>query len=378
MDLLKLKDKYLNALFFKSKNDYTNGFNEVKLCRLINISVEESTNLRNYLTQKGLLEEQRYDNDESIILTADGLDYCLENRANKIVKVIQFTHSKYVAPTGRTASDFVYYYNIIDDNSVDGPKTITVSISWILITSWGYELNDLEKILLQIAKDKISKKLKEGTLNDFEEVMLLSNNSPTVSPYEPKNLPEANEAEYEVEMGKMPLNQEVIENKLAASIIELRDIINAIFYNQNKQKLLLLNEERNLLDFFKPALNEEEYSNRVASLGQISRHINVEILRKLTSETDKNVKSVQLLEKFLTQIGGSNNNICDTLKYLGRIRQGYPIHTDIAGVIEGLKQFNLKYPIEDYENTWQVLLNSYLNALKDLYKIFSEKYLTEQ
>lgn len=376
MDILKLKDKYLNTIYLKSKNDYVSGVKESTICKLLGVPIEDTTNLKNYLRDKGLLKNIRYKQDDDIILSTEGLDYCIHRRENKIYKTIKFTGSRPLPPTGRSTFDFRYNYKIIDENdAISNPMTIIVSISFILCSMWGYETNDLEKILLQIAKDKIIEKLKEGTLNDFEQIMLLSNNSPAESPYQPQYLIDASEAEYEVEIGEKPLNTQVVENKLAASIIETRDIINAIFYQKHHQKLLLLDEERNLLDFFKPATSEEEFSHRIASLGQISRHLNIEILRKITGETDSKIKSIQLLEKLLNKLEVQEKGITNTLKFLGRIRQGYPMHTDIAGVIEGLKFFNIKYPIENYEQTWQILLTNYLQILQSLFKAFEEKYL---
>lgn len=377
MDTLELKDKYLDALFFKSKEDYINGFDEEKLCKLLNVGVEQTKNLKNYFTESGFLKKRQTKSDTNIILSSQGFDYCLKNREGKRFKVIKFISGQYLGPTGRTTTDFAYYYTIIDENGVSNQKIIKVCISWILNAAWGnYSITDLSRILLQIAKDKIIEKLKEGTLNDFEEIVLLTSNTSNSSPYLPTNLVDANEAEYEVEVGSQSIGIQVTENKLAASIIEIRDIINAIFYDKHKQKLLLLNEERNLLDFFKSATTEEEFSHRIASLGQVSRNLNIEILRKVTCETDSNIKSIQLLSKLLVQLNIEDKNITDTLKYFGRIRQGYPIHTDIAGVIEGLTFFKIDYPIENYEETWQLLLTNYLKILKQLYKIFAEKYLS--
>jgi len=76
-------------------------------------------------------------------------------------------------------------------------------------------------------------------------------------------------------------------------------------------------------------------------------------------------------------MGIIDKNITDTLKYFGRIRQGYPMHTDIAGIRDGLAFFNVNYPIENYEETWQLLLTSYLSILKDLYRIFADNYLAK-
>ena len=167
----------------------------------------------------------------------------------------------------------------------------------------------------------------------------------------------------------------VNENKLTASIITARDNINDIFYKKHKTKLLLLNEERNLLDFFQNANTVEEFSHRVASLGQVSQHLNIEILRSITKETNKEIKSIQLLDKFLTSLGKQSKEISETLKNLNRVRQGYPIHTDLSGNIDALGYFGINYPIKDYDSAWQTLLNSYYVALDKLRQILIDVYL---
>jgi hypothetical protein len=378
MDILKIKDKYLSFLFLKSRDNYVQGYDEDKLCRLLNISIAQSENLKNYLRSKGLIEKPRHKGDSNVILTTEGYDYCLSKRANKIIKTIRFTYSQYLLPTSRATIDFAYYYHIIDENgNTNEPNTIVVSISDILSSMWGFELKELEKALLLIAKDKITEKLIDNTLNKFEEIVLLTNNSPAKFPYNTKNLIDVSDAEYEVEIEGKSLSEKISENKLAGSIIQLRDTINAVFYKQNSAKLLLLDEERNLLDFFRPAYTEEEFSHRVASLGQVSRNLNTEVLRKLTGITDTNVKSVQLLNHLLIKLGKENKAIIDILKFLGRIRQGYPVHTDIAGVIEGLSYFSIDYPIENYEISWEILLTNYLKALSELNKIFMQVYLAK-
>ncbi|HVT85733.1 MAG TPA: hypothetical protein VHD35_11055 [Chitinophagaceae bacterium] len=129
------------------------------------------------------------------------------------------------------------------------------------------------------------------------------------------------------------------------------------------------------MDFFKSAKNEEDYFHRIASLGQTARNINASILRKILAETDITIGPVALLDKFLTSIGKQNNEITDILKHIGYIRKGYPIHGDnIKDVLVGYKYFKLKYPVEGFENTWTILLNKYLLALKQLYEILASIY----
>ena len=90
---------------------------------------------------------------------------------------------------------------------------------------------------------------------------------------------------------------------------------------------------------------------------------------------DTQIGTIALLDKFLISIGKQNKGITEILKHIGYIRKGYPIHGDnIRDVIEGYKFFKLKYPVENFENTWTTLLNQYLIALKQLYEIFVSIY----
>jgi len=74
----------------------------------------------------------------------------------------------------------------MNDGTIEN-KTIGVFASDILSMTWQLPFNDkpqdAEKILLQFAKDTIIEKLKEGTLNDQEELVLMSATQPPVCPY---------------------------------------------------------------------------------------------------------------------------------------------------------------------------------------------------
>ncbi len=89
---------------------------------------------------------------------------------------------------------------------------------------------DAEKILLQFAKDKIIEKAKEETLNDQEEFTLMRSTQPVKCPYTSENLIETKYAEFEIEIEAetKSLTEEIMEGKLAISIIETRDEINAV------------------------------------------------------------------------------------------------------------------------------------------------------
>lgn|GEM_PF-1012504 len=371
-------DKYLNALYLKSKNDFRRGYNDQIISKMIGIDKTISQNVLHYLSGKGLINTKNGDGD-NILLTSEGIDYVQNLRDGKTFKTIKFKKALYIEPTTRLVFGFLYWYSILNEDNTTEDKTIGVFASDILIMTWQisfYERpQDAEKILLQFAKDTVIEKLKEGTLNDHEELVLLTSNQPPTCPFKPNNLLETQLTEFEIETGTKLLMEEIKENKLAASIIELRDRINAVFATKHKENLLLLNQERNLLDFFKTATTEEEFSFRLLSLGQVSRYMNVVVLRNLTSEQNTQLGSIMLLENFLASINKPNKVVTDTLRQIGRIRQGYPAHEDIPDVVKGYKYFGLKYPIENFAEAWTILLNYYLNALKELYNILADAYL---
>lgn len=382
MEVTQFSNKFLNVLYSKSKNDFSKGYDYQSVAKILGLNKIETRTVINFLSEKELINTKSgYGNN--LLLTAKGIELVEKQRSNKIFNTLRFKSTRHL-PSSRDAIEFLYFYDIIDENGKAIPRTIKISISGSLSISWGFQIwspepektyKNLEKILLQFGKDKIIEKLKEDTLNDHEELILLTSTHPLEPPYNPSNLIDVAEAEYEVEVGHKTLSEEITENKLAASIIESRDRINAIFHSRHKAKLLLLNEERNLLDFFKTANSEEEFSHRIASLGQVSRHLNIDILRKLTGEDNLQEGSIFLLEKFLATINKKDKSITETLRQIGRIRQGYPIHTDITGAIKGYEYFGLKYPVDDYASTWMSLLNFYLTALKRLHETLYEEYL---
>lgn len=371
-------DKYLIALHLKSKADFRKGYSEKQIAKLVGIDTVTSQNILHYLAGKNLIDTKNGFGD-NVLLTPQGIDYIEELRRGKTFKVIKFKEARFIPPASRMQFGFLYWYSIINEDQTVEDKTIGVFASDVLSMIWQlpfYERPlDAEKILLQFAKEKIIEKLKEGTLNEQEEVILMTATQPQVCPYNPENLIETKFAEFEIETSTKLLMQEIKENKLAASIIELRDRINVVFASKNKENLLLLNQERNLLDFFKTATNEEEFSFRLLSLGQVSRYMNVSVLRKLTNETDTQLGSVVLLDNFLNSINKPNKIVIETLRQIGRIRQDYPAHVTIPDVLKGYKHFGIKYPIENFEEAWTILLNHYLEALKQLYDILADTYL---
>ena len=367
-------NKYLNELYLKSKSNFRKGYDMGLLGKLIGADKSSTQNIVHYLSGKKYVDTTS-GFGENILITSDGIDYIEKQRKGKTFTTIKFTNAELLQPASRSGHGYLYFYTLSTDAGAVESKAISVFASDILAAQWNlsfYNNGNAEKILLQFAKNSITQKLKEGTLTNHEEVDLLTGNQPRLCPYSPENLASTKETEFEIETGGKLLAEELNENKLAALIIEWRDRINAVFGKEHGENLLLLNQERNLLDFFKTAASEEEFSFRLNSLAEVARNFNVPLLRKLTGEKDTTVRSVGLLDKYLITLKSSDKSIVDTLRQIGKIRQGYPTHKDLPDVIKGYEYFGIKYPLEKFNDAWLILLNKYVDALKKLFEIFTE------
>ena len=165
---------------------------------------------------------------------------------------------------------------------------------------------------------------------------------------------------------KADIGKQIQANLIADSIIELRDNINALIYSKNKDILLKLGQERNILHLFRTIDNQEQFSYAIATLGNLVNDLNVDFLRKVTSNTDRDIKSFGLLELFLNSIDNTPNKSIEIFKTINRIRQGFPIHTDKAEIIKNLNKVGIEYPIENHNDSWQILLKYYKSGLTDL------------
>ncbi|MEQ9468521.1 MAG: hypothetical protein RLN88_14000 [Ekhidna sp.] len=386
MDIKKIADTYLRFLYLKSRQNIRKGYSTSAIASLSGLDKTEVFNVLKYLSDKNLIDTKSGYGD-AVIITTLGIDY-----VNKIRESLQFKYLKFVSirqlPLTRSAYDYIINYEISSEDGKINEYFIKVTISTVVLAIWRdsfpqfsspvEQMKNLEMVLLQIAKEKIIEKVKEGTLSEEEELILLSENTPHTCPISANELVDVKHAEYEIELHDSKLSVEIYNDTMASKIIEKRDNVNALFHSKHKNRLLLLVEERNLLDFFKDAKSEEEFSHRIASLGQISRDINLEALRKCVVEYDKDDKSLQLLDKYLRQIGVDNLSIVNRIRNIGRLRQGYPIHTDITGTIKALAFFDISYPIEDYSKAWNILLNAYHESLTELLEAFKIEFLRKE
>lgn len=282
-------------------------------------------------------------------------------------------------PTTRDAVEYQFSFTTVESSLIGAPEEksetkqhiVKVSITGTLAACWGLSQPDLVKVLFEYGKRHIAEKLKDGTLSDKEELWLSTSSHPSKCPFDPLRISDPIQGSINVSIPEKVLMQDQREIQLASSIIDARDNINAIFGQRYKEKLLLIDQERNLLEFFREANSQEEFFYRVAALANIVGNINIPILRRITSISDRSVKSISLLEAYLQTISDKSGSVVEVFRNLIRIRQGYPVHGDqVAGVLEAHEFFKIKYPVRNYKEAWKILLLSYLSTLKDLFDKF--------
>ena len=305
---------------------------------------------------------------------------------------IVFGQPKHI-PSSLDGIEIDYPYQIITESNEkyklstqeSSQKGIKATISGSLAITWGFQIwqpsenyRDLIKLLFMYVLEEVKTKYLEGTLNDFEEIVLLPSNHPQKKIYDINQIPEVNGYEEIIneEDELKPISEEIKENQLAGEIIQYRDLINALIYQKYSERLIELDQERNLLEFFKSAKSNEEFSHRIASLGWLVGLMNKKLLKKMSGNPDNNFGTIKLLEEYINLIGGDTEKTTKVLKQINRLRQGYPIHTDKAnGVIEAHSFFNIDYPIKDFKSAWEKLLKSYLDVLREIFDTIKKEIM---
>lgn len=280
--------------------------------------------------------------------------------------------------SGCDVTEYVFPFRVVDTTLVGGPDeilqsshhAIKVAVTRTLSSSWDFTDDNLHRVMFEYGKRHVIQKVQDGTLREFEELDLHTANAPCPCPFDPAQIENPMGAVITLESSSKKLMEDSTFLQLAASIIDARDNINAIFHQKHNEKLIIIGEERDLLQFFRDAKSKEEFFFRLSALSNASTKMNVECLRSLAGITDTQVKSIQLLEAYLRKHSILEQRIIDTLRNINKLRQGYPVHGDRSkGVLEAHAYFSFEYPITNYREAWETLLLHYLEALQKLLEV---------
>lgn len=255
-----------------------------------------------------------------------------------------------------------------------------IDFSTFLLMGWGEgiyspEENRIIKMAYPFAEGLIIEKINDGTIKDFDERVYTREDNLPQYPFDLNKIGTIEGKTIDIEEPQRTIGEIIETNSLADEIIQLRDNINTIFHDKHKENLLFLNEERGILNFFRVVRTEEEFTHRLASLGELIKNMNSKKLKSIVKEYDDKDGSISLLEKFIKQSGKRGFKLIEIFRNINRVRQGFPIHTAKAGIISSLEYFGLTYPIDDYSYAWKIILMNYRDALQELKKIVEKNSL---
>ena len=237
---------------------------------------------------------------------------------------------------GRDATELVFPFRLVDSELIGKPEEkskstyhqISVVVSGSLVACWNLTDDQRLRVMYEYAKRHVLEKIREGTLSEFEEIDLHTRNVELPCPFDPDRIENPMDAIVSVETAEKKFMEDSSILALASSIIDARDNINAIFNLINKDKLIILVEERDLLQFFRDVQTREEFSYRLCALANAATQMNIQCLRQLTKTEDTQVQSIQLLESYVDKIGIQSKEFVKTLRNINKLRQGYPVHGD--------------------------------------------------
>lgn len=249
-----------------------------------------------------------------------------------------------------------------------------IGFSTFLLMGWGEDIYSLSeskviKMAYPFVESLIIEKINDGTIKDFDERIYTREDNLQQFPFDINKVDTIEGKTIDIKEPQSTIGEIIATNPLADEIVQLRDNINTLFHDKHKENLLFLNEERGILNFFRVVKTEEEFTHRLASLGELIKNMNSKKLKSLVKRHIDNDGSILLLEKFIEQLGIKDFKLIEIFRNINRVRQCFPIHTDKAGIISSLGYFGLKYPIDDFSYAWKIILMNYRDALKELREI---------
>lgn len=307
-----------------------------------------------------------------------------------MTKTYQITFEDYEEfPSSRDAFSTSFDYSIIEKDYINTAEEdfqtrhykIIIEVTRTLARVWELNSNvnkeDLTKVMFEYARKHIKQKIIDDSLSEYEILTLYTYN--TENPkcrFNPSKINEPIGFTEDIEQEQAQiLMADRGEIEIASRIIGMRDNINAVFSEQHNEKLFLLRNERCLLELLRPAISHEEFVYRLSGLSTLIDDVNLELLRSITKESDKNKKSIGLIGEYIKNSGIENKErVSEILRNINRLRQGYPTHTDGAsGFLNAHQFFGLSYPITDYNLAWKKILLGYDESLSILLDIVREK-----
>jgi len=256
----------------------------------------------------------------------------------------------------------------------EASQTTTITTSGTLQAVWGLTDAQVAETSATAAVSFLLSTVNEGALDKLQPIQLNTYTAQEHPPTQPRVFPGV---VLPIPEPEEPKPRKPSFSFLSGDIAEIRDQINALSKELLGERLLELPQERAILDVYKPAETPEEFRNRVQSLAGICTAMNKKIMGKyLKKDSTKDKGSILLLEELLRTFTSPDKvaEICNVLKNINELRQGYPAHGDYTDkFLPAHDFFVIKYPIANYKSSWERILGAYFQAMKSLIQILADK-----
>ena len=262
-----------------------------------------------------------------------------------------------------------------DDKEI---STFRATFSGMTLRRWNHprdlDDNEIIKLAFPFVVQWVTDRVKDKTLKEFEEGIISIDEVGPTYPFDASKIEKI--IGYEIEFIDQiePISTRIEQNVLANEIIVLRDNINVLIHSKKKDTLFKLGQERSILYLFRKVETEEQLTYAIASLANLVTDLNIQLLKKIAPNPEKEDKSLMLLEKFLYSIEPDTDELLSNLKTINKLRQAFPIHSDKADIVKTLKKFDIEYGDKDYDKIWNKLMTKYRDSLISMMTII-KKYV---
>jgi len=154
-----------------------------------------------------------------------------------------------------------------------------------------------------------------------------------------------------------------------------------IFFNKRyggKKRLFTYSEYKFWFELNKPCVTKKDFQNSIGYLSNLINGIKKDQIARIIGEIrdgdNQDLRSISYLEKLLKDnfSNKESESIISCFRRILRIRANL-FHKETRNIIEALNGFKLDYPIEDYQFTFNIIINTFANQINKLHNIFSSK-----
>lgn len=290
-----------------------------------------------------------------------------------MAKYLRINDFRDVTPSGFDGHKYRLNFDIGDHKSDVFTSELSshsdIEISGTLETIWGLDPVRTREVIGSICLSNILELAKNDELDSLQLIKLNTFSSGKIPPSDLYSITKDTIISFAPKVKKVDENSSRMSiSILSEDISKIRDQINALSKSLLGENLLLLKQERALIDMYKSPNSDVEFERRISSLAGLIALVNKDLIRnKLGISKDDNFGWRKLLEELLKSYSDdvTANDICNVFKNINDLRQGYPTHGDnLDNVLPAYNFFGLVYPIDDFVSAWEIILKRYFDVMK--------------